>query len=346
MVHHESVPTFYVPIRGLTVVASWDVGPVSVLPTDDARKAITACLSGAPLADLFTKQVEEQQGGAVARVESDDRDNAISMVAAAVDVLRVFQHVRHFQTELPHFGLPGDVGNDVLVYAVLDSERSGHGFSFRGPHLGWTFSDPDEWPRAQVFNRVADAIAAGDPTPGARRALVGVQLLSEALVDQRGPNKMVALVTALEAWLLPRMSAGQTFRLARAVSNFGCGRYSNDLCGRSRDTCPYLALNPESSSDRSRLKTLRERGGFPPWLCSEWHRVVDWYDLRSDVVHGAGPTVSYKDASNALFWVLKYLTEPMLSWLTDHPDDPVGDLDRVIADLPPAPDWEKLLGPL
>ena len=85
---------------------------------------------------------------------------------------------------------------------------------------------------------------------------------------------------------------------------------------------------------------------MPPWLCSEWHRVVDWYDLRSDVVHGAGPTVTYKDASNALFWALKYLTEPMVCWLSEHPNDPVGDLDRAIADLPPAPDWEKVLGPL
>jgi hypothetical protein len=51
-------------------------------------------------------------------MEQPHRGDPHDGVVAAVDVLRVFQHARHFRTELTHFGLPGDVGNGVLVYAA------------------------------------------------------------------------------------------------------------------------------------------------------------------------------------------------------------------------------------
>jgi hypothetical protein len=54
--------------------------------------------------------------------------------------------------------------------------------------------------------------------------------------------------------------------------------------------------------------------------------------------------ISYKEASNALYWVCRYLAEPILRWLADHPVDPVTALEEEIAALPPAPDWEALLG--
>lgn len=150
---------------------------------------------------------------------------------------------------------------------------------------------------------------------------------------------MGELVGALEAWLLPRSSTGQTFRLARAIAFFGCGRQDGDLCGRSRETCPYLELNPDVDAERRKLKRLQAAGARPPWRCSEWHRVVGWYDDRSDVVHGAGPVISYKEASRAAHWVCRNLAEPILQWLADHPADPVGALATEIAGLPPAPDW-------
>lgn len=155
---------------------------------------------------------------------------------------------------------------------------------------------------------------------------------------------MVELVGALEAWLLPERGTGLTYRLARAVAFFGCGRQNDDLCGRHRDTCPCLALDPGRTSERNKLKLLRTEGTEPPWRCAEWHRVVDWYEDRSGVVHGSGQVISYKDASNALYWVCRNLAEPILQWLADHPTDPVAALDEAIAALPPAPDREARLG--
>lgn len=138
---------------------------------------------------------------------------------------------------------------------------------------------------APVFHWAASAISASSPCESQRRALIGIQLLSQALVEQRGTFKMVELVGALEAWLLPRRAAGQTFRLARAIAYFGCGGGDDDLCGRSRATCPYVELNPDISAERSKLKRLRIKGAIPPWRCSEWHRVVAaWADVLPSVL--------------------------------------------------------------
>lgn len=320
--------------------ADWKVGPVVVRPAADAWRDAQQGRASGNVAWL-DEHVAEHATFAV--VDANDRDEAIDLVAQAVDVLRVFQHVRHFTSPLPQFGIAGDVGEGSLPYFTIDGARAGHGMLRRGNPLGWTFSDPDEWNNAPVFQWAASGIGASSPTESQERALVGIQLLSQAIVEQRGTLRMVELVSALEAWLLLRSRGAQTFKLARAVAFFGCGRHSNDLCGRSRDSCPYLGLNPDVPKEYKKLKLLRERGGAPPLLCAEWHRVVDWYDDRSEVVHGAGPTISYKEARSALYWVCHYLAEPILQWLADHPTDPVGALEAEIAALPPAPAWQHLL---
>ncbi|UFN96770.1 hypothetical protein [Micromonospora aurantiaca] len=337
------MPTFLVPIEGLTVLADWKVGPVAVRP---AAEALSDVRQGRALGSVewFDELGAGQGPSAFAGVDAADLDAAIDLVAQAVDVLRVLQHVRYFTSELTQFGIAGDVGRGLVPYIQIEGAQVGRGFSHRGNALGWTFSDPDDWGSSPVFQWAASAIGASSPGESQRRALVGIQLLSQALVEQRGTFKMVELVGALEAWLLPRQASGQTFRLARAVAFFGCGRHDNDLCGRSRDTCPYLQLNPAKDPERRKLKRLQIKGALPPWRCSEWHRVVDWYDDRSAVVHGSGPVISYKDASNSLYWVCRYLAEPILQWLADHPVDPVAALEAEIAALPPAPDWEAMLG--
>lgn len=333
--------TFFIPIEGLTVQSEWNVGPVVVGSLSAAKDA--AQRSWTLDHDWIEERFAEFGSTSCAVVQVADLDMAIDLVAQAVDVLRVFQHVRHFTSELTHFGIAGDVGRGVVPYLKLDPIRSWSGSVHRGNSLGWSFNDPDEWANAPVFRWAAGAIGTSTPSESQRRALIGIELLSQALVERRGTFKMVELVGALEAWLLPARGTGLTFRLARAVAFFGCGRQDGDLCGRSRATCPYLQLNPDKSAERNKLKQLRTRGAQPPWRCSEWHRVVDWYEDRSGVVHGSGPLISYKEASNALYWVCRNLAEPILRWLVDHPTDPVAALDAAIAALPDAPDWEARL---
>lgn len=339
------VPEFSFPIEGLTVVQVMEVGPVRVRPAPDVLNDLKGELGGGTSSAWFEQFVAEHRAGAIAQVDAEDRETAVELVVQAVDVLRVFQHMRYGLTEVTQFGVGGDVGPRVVAYAEVGA-RAGHGYLHRGDAIGWTFSEPSAWDEAASLREVATSIGRATPPEGHRRALIGLQLLSQAIIEPRPTLKMVEVVGALEAWLLPRHTEGQTFRLARAVAFFLCGRPEGNLCGRDRDTCPYLELDPSDAHDRKRLKALRTRGSSPPWRCSEWHQVVDWYDLRSDVVHGRGPTISMKEASSAEFWVYRYLAAPAVKWLADHATDPVGELDRAFAALPPGPDWHARLGPL
>ena len=332
------------PIQGLTVPVDWTVGPVRVRPVDDALAELRGDHEANRTDDWFDDLVQEHKTGALAYADAPDIGNAIALVSQAVDVLRLYQHVRYWTTQLTHFGLAGEVGRGVVPYAELESDRPGRGVLNRGDAIGWTFAEQDNWADEPLFHWVAAAIGSTSPTEAQRRALVGVQLLSQGLVEQRDTFKLVSVVTALEAWLLPRRRTSQTYRLARAIAFFGCGRHEGRLCGRDRDTCPYLELDPDKETDRARLRVLRERGWRPPWRCSEWHRVVDWYDERSDIVHGSPPSTSDRAASTALYWVVRQLTEPILQWLFEHPADPTGALEEAMGALPPGPDWETILG--
>lgn len=193
--------------------------------------------------------------------------------------------------------LPGEFAHEVLPY-IKDGNLIG--FSRQGEHPGWTFSNDEDWRRAPVFEWVGQAIGRADATEAQRRALIALESLSKAIIDQRLTMKMVQVVTVLEALLLDDKRTGQTFTLARHVAYFGCGRQDNNLCGRSRETCPYLELDPAVEKDLRKRKRLRTRGAQPPWRCSEWHQVVDWYDLRSEILHGRQRDIPGSDADDAL----------------------------------------------
>jgi len=62
-------------------------------------------------------------------------------------------------------------------------------------------------------------------------------------------------------------------------------------------------------------------------------------------VHGAGLTIEMSEASNALYWAMRYLAEPILDFLSAHEDEPIEELEREIAALPTMPGWEARLGP-
>src|SRR5687768_973572 len=151
----RSMTMFAVPIQGLTVAAAWDVGPIAVRPATEAIKELQQGAAGRPAAPWFFDTVEEMKAGAFAYVNADDFDEALVLVTQAVDVLRVFQHARHYTTELTQFGVPGDVQPAVLPYAVTQDDRAGLGFKNRGHAVGWTFSDPSEWASADIFRWVA-----------------------------------------------------------------------------------------------------------------------------------------------------------------------------------------------
>jgi hypothetical protein len=146
----------------LTVLTGWKVGPVVVGPVAVVSNDVRQGLVPSDV-EWFDKVVAVLGSGACAIVEAADRDAAIDLVAQAVDVLRVFQHVRYFCSELAQFGIAGDVGRGVVSYIKIGPDQSGRGFLYRGNSLGWTFSNPDEWTDAPVFQWAARAIGVSSP---------------------------------------------------------------------------------------------------------------------------------------------------------------------------------------
>jgi|GEM_PF-3458313 len=342
------MPLLAIPIDGLTVPDRWTVGPIEFVPLEVAMTEIRPARVHDAFAEQFDAEVEKRKITTLALIDADEIRAAVDLVAQAVDVLRVFQHVRYWDSKLTLFGLAGEVRTGFLPFTRIGEDHASTGFIHLGENLGWTFGTDTDWISASAFRWAGESI--GDPhrTEAQRRALVGLQLLSQAIVEPRATFKMVATVTALESLLLKRERFGQTFRLARHVAFFGCGRQADDLCGRARDTCPYLELNPAHAKSRKKLERLQVAGASPPWLCSEWHRVVDWYDIRSDILHGSADDVTEEAASSALYWVIRYLLEPILEWLSrpENADHPVIELEGEINALPLGPDWEQSLGPL
>lgn len=341
-----STSTFIIPIEGLTVTAPCRVGSVRISPRDklsslDAARAVREAWSPE---ERFDRGVAEMKCDAFAEIEAETVDSALDVIEDAVDVLRVYQQARALG-RCGVFGLPGDTQRTTFFYAQV-GERTGFGGRFRGDVLGWTFTESSlaDFSNSPAFRFVADTVGAATPSEGARRALLGVELLSQAILAHRPGLKLLWVVQALEAMLLRSddhsRQRPKNLCLARYVAFFGCGSVEDDLCGRQRPTCPYLALDPTEKKNADELRKLSRRADSDPWWrCSEWTRVVEWYDLRNRAAHGEGRLVASKDASTAEYWVLHYLLEPILEWLSLHQKQPLDALELAVAALPDPPDW-------
>jgi hypothetical protein len=343
---------YLVPIPKFTVPAPWPVGRTVIHPGANAH----SLLAGTPPAKFRDKGdlepfideiLNKASDGAIAEVHgTTDGPDAIAAVRLALDALRLFRDSRRFVHTLP-FGLPGEIPHGWVDYVKVENVAMTGGMRIGDPPGGgFAQEDLDAWNASDGFGFLNRAIADPDASEGARRATIGAQLYSRAAIEQRADIKMLGVVATLEAWVLNRQPGAQTNRLARHVSWFGCGRHNNDLCGRHRPVCPYLRLEP--GTDNKRLKTLRDLGNtHTPWRCSEWHRVMDWYDARSGTAHGDDPTaVDPRHADQAAFWFARYLAEPMLDWLRTHPNDPVGDLQRDLAQIAEPDGWATMVAAL
>jgi hypothetical protein len=270
------------------------------------------------------------------------------MVRASISALRLFQLARRRSTEPRSFGLPGDLHSSVIEYVAV-WENAAMGAIHQGHYAGWTFTPEsyDDWQRSPAFQFLSVALCDPDRDEGTSRAVAGMLLLDRAAVEYRSDLKMIGFSSALEAWLLRRVSGSQTMRLARHTAWFGCGAHNGDLCGRARPICPYLHLSPASKIDRVRITTLRELGNtHTAWRCSEWHRVMDWYEARSNAVHGDLTAVDKKHADEAEYWISHYLAEPILLWLRDNPADPITALEQLLDSNVDPSNWHQMISAL
>ena len=350
-----SLPRFLVPVPSLEVPRVWPVGRVTFHPPSESERLLAdRTLAGSAAGDLGNEAIrilDQAEGGCIAEVSgAADIDDVIDTLRGSLDALRLLQLARRM-TRTTSFGLPGDLYESRVRYVELrDPHAIGVGGIARGDRPGWCFGDEslDDWTDSDAFQFLDSALRSGPVSEGRRRAVLGVRLLVRAAGEHQTDLKMLGMVSALEAWLLTRNRGTQTMLLAQRMAWFGCGRPMNSLCGRDRPACPYLHLDPARDRDRRRLKTLRDLGNrFVEWRCSEWHQVMDWYDARSGPAHGDDPSaVSHEVAEGAEFWVTHQLAEPILEWLRDHEQDPVGDLANALQSIDDPTGWDTMLGAL
>jgi hypothetical protein len=340
------VTTFFVPIEGLTLTEPWDLGPIR-LHTAASLDAVLA--SGAKrlldhevIGQISREIAEEMRQGTAAQVDARDIDEALDLVTVATDILRVFQKTQYNMSKTTMFGLSGQIYRSRIRY-IATGEVNGPGFRNRGEVLGFTLNHDahNTWDDLSVFPRLAALVGENQTADGHRRALVGVQLLSQAILEHRPAFKVLNLIIGLESMLLDRRSESQGFRLARRASYFTCGRWNDSMCGRDRPSCQALSLDPGSNAKRQSLKRFRELAEMDSrWRCSEWLNYLRWYDSRSSVAHGDDSAVDQEDAGRAEYWVLSWTAEPVLRWLLDHPDNPLEALDDALASLRPVRPWQ------
>ena len=338
---------YLVPIHGLTITGSWQLGSVTLLDTIETRRLIDGHPSRDALHPLSNETVDEFAAAlefASAHVRATSSAEAVDLARTAVELLRVFQQSQS-RSETTMFGLPGELHSSRVDYLVL-GDRTGVGWTFRGHHPGWTFT-PDQvavFQNLPGFEFAAQSIGKTNPSEGENRALLASRLASQAILEQRPSMKLLYSIIAAETLLLDRSTVPQSFRLARRSVYFLCGQPESKLCGRDRPTCPALGNTPETTAGRKGLAEFRDRGRRDVrWRCSEWHHVLDWYDDRSDVVHGGDLLAEEAEAGKALFWLVARLLPAVFRWLSDHPDDPISNLEAAIESLPDPPDWEKVI---
>lgn len=333
---------FIFPVEGLAVPSRWSVGVVEVEPIQNVADQLYTAEAVIP-----SQLMKEFDGvHTVATIDAADVDEAIQLLAAALGVLRVYQHCwagKQGQLRPNGFGLPGEVSRASVTYAAQLGEQFGLGWRLLGGPVGFAFPEAakTDWHGSDAFQFLAGAVGARHPSEGQRRSLLAADLLSQSILSHRPATKIISVVQALEAMLLPRSRDSQAFRLARCIAFFGCGLPEETLCGRDRPTCMYLANDPARKAHRADLGVWQARAdAYPEWRCSEWETTLDLYATRSALLHGEDRPVDLTQGRAAEFRVVRWLLIPILEWLREHPDDPANDLEAALAALPAPPDWE------
>jgi hypothetical protein len=337
-----------IPVSSLTVPEVWRVGRVTFHPLGDARRLMAAAPPFESEDDVIAGRVREVLdscgSGCIAAIpNAHDIHEALEALRSSLSVLRLFQASRRSWTETT-FGVGTDVPREVITYISI-WERSAPGATAEGHFTGFAFGEKafDDWRQSEAFQYLNEALV-NPSDEGRLRAVHGALLFDRAALERNPDLRMLGFASALEAWIHSDERGPKKYRLARHVAWFGCGAHNDNLCGRVRPICPYLHLKP---TEQTRLRTLRGLGNsYTPWRCSEWHRVVDWYDARSAVAHGGLNEVTKQEGDQPEFWISHYLAEPILLWLRDHPDDPVGDLQRVLDSHPDPTGWSAMCSAL
>ena len=131
----DSEVRLIVTVPNLNVTRVWDVGHVYFHPAGAGAELIEEARDGTPgrgpprYQELVTARGRELDPRAVAEVTVAGIDEAISLVARALAILRIVQCMQHPMVDVGQqtFGLPGEVMSASIDYLSLT----------RGPAWGW-----------------------------------------------------------------------------------------------------------------------------------------------------------------------------------------------------------------
>ena len=197
------------------------------------------------------------------------------------------------------------------------------------------------WNEAAEYRFLDEALRQpdGDRTPLQRRALVAVELLSQAWLSWQPDTAFLSAVVALEALLGEPGDSTKKLRIARRVSYFICGWLEGSYAAGGRPACPLLALplmaSGQPGTELKRLMSDVKEGAFTP--CTQFFGVLRLYDDRNEIVHGGHLGLTANEESHATWFIAAWLLRPVLRWFSQHPAADLTDLDDEIAALPTAP---------
>jgi hypothetical protein len=341
------------PVPGLDVVGTWQVGPVLFHPAGAARELIDAMPREDPRPDppafqtWLDSRVSPLSASVVAEVCVTDADDAgtmagaLELVASALAIMRVVQHMRNPMNGMDHqtFGLPGDVRSVVLDYVVIGDALT-VGAARSGALSGWTFSDADHqaWMADPAFRFLDHALGRPEPdrTMLEGRALLAISLLSQGWLSYKPDVGLLNSAMALEVLLGEEADDDKKFRIARRVSYFCCGWPGQFYAGTGRSACPLLSL---PLSDRRRgapgpelQRVLRDMRAGRVNPCTRFFEVCHICNARNEIVHrGRLPADSKRPDT---WFIAALLLGPVLAWFAGHPDSDLSELDAEIAALP------------
>ena len=338
------------PVPGLEVSRTWDVGLVRVHPAGSAAELVEEARRGARpdlpawFQDRSDQAVAELGRSAVAEVEVEGGiDEAIVLVESALAIMRAVQHIENpaSASRIQTFGLPGQAASALISYFSLSDKAPG--WKGAGVLGGWSFGDESHaaWTGDPAYRFLDQALKQpGDQrTLLQRRALIAIELLSQAWLSWQPDTAFLSAVMALEVLLGEPGDRDKKFRIARRVSYFICGWLEASYLAGGRPACPLLALplraRGQPGPDLERLIGDIKAGNVRP--CTQFFDVVGLYDARNQIVHGGSLGLSESQESQATWFIAAWLLRPVLRWFAEHPDADLPELDKEIASLPAAP---------
>jgi len=170
-----------------------------------------------------------------------------------------------------------------------------------------------------------------------RRALIAIDLFSQAWLSWQPDTALLSGVMALEVLLGDQTDRAKKLRVARRASYFVCG-WPNHRYSDGQPTCPYLthplSSRGEPGPDLQRLIEAVKAGDAPHMYCSQFFDVLGLFDARNDIVHEGRLGLTLRQERQTTWFVSGWLLKPVLTWFAKHPDSELTELDAEIAALP------------